>query len=83
MDVQWNVSHNLDLYTSDDKPARFNIPDVILEIIESCMNYSYRPNIRTTHIASFIHQYIVLADTVLQLNPHYWVTICYTETLSN
>lgn len=73
MDMQWNVSHNLDIYTSDDKPARFNIPDVVLEeSLESRINYSYRPNIRTTHIVSFIHQYIVLADTVLQLNPHYW-----------
>lgn len=73
MDMQWNVSHNLDVFTSEDKPARFNIPDIILEkSLESRINYSYRPNIRTIHNISVVHEYTVLADTVLRMNPHYW-----------
>ncbi len=73
MDVQWNVSHNLDIYTCNDKPARYNIPDVILEkSLESKINYSHRPNVRTIHNVSFMYEYTLLADTVLALNKHYW-----------
>lgn len=73
MDLQGNFSHNLDIFTIEDKPARFNIPDIMLEKkVNTRINYSYRPNIRTIHNISFMHEFTILADTVLKLNPHYW-----------
>lgn len=73
MDLQGNVSHNLDIITKKDKPARFNIPDIILEkTVDTRINYSFRPDIRTIHNISFMHEFTILADTVLKLNPHYW-----------
>jgi len=73
MDVQGNFSHNLDIFTGEDKPARYNLPDVILEkSLDTRINYTFRPNIRTLHHLSFMHEYSMLADTVLKINPHYW-----------
>ena len=69
-----NVSHNLDLYTSDEAG---DCCDVILErSLESRMNYSYRPNIRTTHIVSFISIYC-FGRYGASIKPSLGVTICY------
>ena len=73
LDVQGNISHNIDAFSRDNKPARFNIPGIILESkVESKVNYSYRPDIRTIHNITFFHEFTKLADTVLLLNPNYW-----------
>ncbi len=73
LDVSANTSHNIDAYTAEDKPARFNISDVNLEEqLQTRINYTYRSSIRESHNLSFIHTATVLADTVLKLNPQYW-----------
>ncbi|MDY0358888.1 MAG: POTRA domain-containing protein [Bacteroidales bacterium] len=73
VDLQGNVSRNLDIYTGEDKPARFNMPGVILEkSVDTRINYTYRPDIRTMHNISLMHEFTMLADTVLKINPHYW-----------
>jgi len=73
VDLQGNISHNLDIFTQNDKPARFNIRDIYLEkTIDTRINYTYRPDIRSIHNVSLMHEYTLLADTVLSLNRHYW-----------
>lgn len=73
LDLQANISHNLDIFTQEDKPARYNIRDIFLEkTIDTRINYSYRPDIRSIHNVSFAHEFTMLADTVLSLNPDYW-----------
>lgn len=73
LDVSAYTSHNIDAFTAEDKPVRFNIPDINLEEkLQTRINYTYRRSIRESHNLTFSHTATVLADTVLKLNPNYW-----------
>lgn len=75
-DTEWNSSHNIDAFTLDNEPARFNIRGITLENKwETRFNYYYRRSARESHNVNFYYELTHLADTVLQLNPHYWGTL--------
>ena len=71
--VTYLFNKTMNLLSENDKVVYVKDPQHYLDkTFEGVLNYTYRPGLRNTHVIIAGYRKTHLADTVLQVNNHYW-----------